>query len=424
MPYIKPISGHTGLAGARRYLTRKQRALAADYLNLDAPIRGFTGDMPDYDRYDWAQVMDAHRHAAGNDTPWKGRACRTYKHYVVSPDPEDALDLPHLRELTMAWVRENFDAYEVAVVYHDDNANHIPHAHVVVNNTNLDTGRRLQDPDPRALKRSMQVLAQERNLHYFRDDDGGERNRFSDRSRPTTLQQTYLRRAEVELQQKGRYSWVADIRGRVAIARNVAMNEAEFRAVLEQLGVSVADNSPKAARPDWIYSLADHDTRRISGEKLGLSYGREAVLIRMERGGVHLDDANERRLVAIAREAYNVTDLDELHTVAAMIGVNERYAVRCMDDYDRVITRLEAQKPCNKRDVQLAEVVAAKDTALRWDLLPRSITAAPSDEGRTRRTSSQRTARIHRDRSAETRETARTHDTERSTQQHRGDESR
>lgn len=40
-------------------------------------------------------------------------------------------------------MRENFGNYEVAVVYHDDNERRIPHAHVVVNNTNLNTGHRL-----------------------------------------------------------------------------------------------------------------------------------------------------------------------------------------------------------------------------------------------------------------------------------------
>jgi len=35
MPIIKPVSGHTGCAGVRRYLIRQDRALGADYLNLD-----------------------------------------------------------------------------------------------------------------------------------------------------------------------------------------------------------------------------------------------------------------------------------------------------------------------------------------------------------------------------------------------------
>ena len=50
----------------------------------------------------------------------------------------------------------------MSIVYHDDNENGIPHAHVVVNNTNVVTGRRLQDPDPKELKLPLQRMAYER----------------------------------------------------------------------------------------------------------------------------------------------------------------------------------------------------------------------------------------------------------------------
>lgn len=39
MPLLKPISGHTSCRGIYRYLTKDDRALAADYLNLDVPER-------------------------------------------------------------------------------------------------------------------------------------------------------------------------------------------------------------------------------------------------------------------------------------------------------------------------------------------------------------------------------------------------
>jgi len=37
MPLLKPISSHTFCKGACRYPTKDGRALASDYLNLDAP---------------------------------------------------------------------------------------------------------------------------------------------------------------------------------------------------------------------------------------------------------------------------------------------------------------------------------------------------------------------------------------------------
>lgn len=64
--------------------------------------------------------------------------------------------------LTVEWASEHFPDHQVAIVYHDDNEGRIPHAHVVVNNTSLETGRRLQVPDPLELNRSFQQLEAER----------------------------------------------------------------------------------------------------------------------------------------------------------------------------------------------------------------------------------------------------------------------
>lgn len=310
MPILKPISGHTSCSGVYRYLTKDSRALARDYLNLDAPEEG---------EFDWAAVMDGTRHAYRNDVPWGNRPARTYKHYVVSPDPEDSIDLERLRELTLAWAEESFPDYEVAIVYHDDNEGRIPHAHVVVNNTNLATGRRLQDPDPRALKHRLQAMAKSRNLH---DLDTQEKERFGKRLPPPTMQRDYVRRAERELAVSGEYSWVADIRARVGIARSIARSEGEFRSVLSAIGVTVSDNSPRAARRDWIYSLEGHPTWRVSGERMGLGYGRESLTRAFSLGAAgHLSDASERRVYEIAKSAYEVGDMAELKRLSDAVGV-------------------------------------------------------------------------------------------------------
>ena len=61
---LKTITGHTSARDICRYLTRKNRALASDYINIDVPegVREF----------DWAETMDATRRAYGNDLPWRG----------------------------------------------------------------------------------------------------------------------------------------------------------------------------------------------------------------------------------------------------------------------------------------------------------------------------------------------------------------
>ena len=312
MPLLKPISGHTSCRGVYRYLTKNERALAADYLNLDVPEREDTA-------FDWATAMDGTRASWRNDTPWGGRPCRTYKHYVLSPDPKDHVGLDALRELTVAWAREHFVDYEVAIVYHDDNAGRIPHAHVVVNNTNIATGRRLQDPDPEELKHSLQRMAKERGLSDF--DSAEERASTRGRVRSRTLQAEHVRRAEREIAEKGGYSWVADIRTRIRIARSVTRSEDEFRGLLKSLGVEVEDNSAKARRRDWVFSLSGHPTWRVSGESLGLGYGRESLMRGFSLGAAgHIADAGERRVAGLARSAVELGDLSELERLSEALA--------------------------------------------------------------------------------------------------------
>lgn len=331
---LKTIAGHTSARGICRYLTRKNRALASDYINIDAP-----DPVHPEMSFDWARVMDSTRRAFGNDLPWRGKRVRTYKHYVVSPDPRDGIGLEALRELATTWAAEHFSEYEVAIVYHDDNARGIPHAHVVVNNTNIETGRRLQDPDPKALAASLQDIAERQGISALRPPEpsgvAARAQRRNPRRAPETCRSEYVRRAERELAERGEYSWTADIRARVRIARTVARSEVEFRSVLSSMGVTVTDNSPKAQRRDWIYALADHPSRRISGERMGLAYGRERLEPLLRSGGIRrLEDAGERAIAAIAKRAVEVGDMSELARLSDAVALIEASRARCLVDLD------------------------------------------------------------------------------------------
>ena len=114
--------------------------------------------------------MNELRALFGNGEPYRGKPAITYRHYIVSPDPADKIDLDRLRELAVAWTQKHFGDYQVAIVYHDDNEHHIPHAHIVVNNTNVETGRRLHVPQPKELNRDLQQMARERGLGYLADE--------------------------------------------------------------------------------------------------------------------------------------------------------------------------------------------------------------------------------------------------------------
>lgn len=342
---LKTISGHTSARGIFRYLTKKNRALATDLINIDAP-----GPEQPGRPLDWARAMDSTRRAFGNDLPWRGKRVRTYKHYVVSPDPRDGISLEALRELAVSWAAEHFGDHEVAVVCHDDNQNGIPHAHVVVNNTNLETGRRLQDPDPKALAASLQRMAEERGLRALKppvpEGVAARAERRSPRARPATYRGEYARRAEKEILGRGDYSWTADIRARVRVARAAARSEEEFRGILASLGVTVSDNSPKAPRRDWVYALAEHPTRRMSGERLGLSYGRERLEPMLRAGGVGgLSSEGGRRAADIARRAVEVGNLEELGLLSEAVALIEASRATSLADLEAFAARNPSAGP-------------------------------------------------------------------------------
>lgn len=175
MPILKPISGHGSTGGIRRYLEKGGRALARDLFNLSYDERdaGALGEDAK-EACAWDAEMDATRAAFGTDAPWRGKPARTFKHFVLSPDPGDDIDLATLRELACSWALRHFDDHEIAIVYHDDNARGIPHAHIVVNNANLRTGYRMQTQHPEDLNRDLQDMARERGLSGLSNDRAPE----------------------------------------------------------------------------------------------------------------------------------------------------------------------------------------------------------------------------------------------------------
>lgn len=265
MGIVKAISGHTGARGVMRYLERDGRALAHDFLNIGAPIEGWEGDLPRYGACNWAAEMDSVREAAGNGRAWRGRAARTWKHYVLSPDPGSRVDLATLRGLAVEWASEHFPDHQVAIVYHDDNEGRIPHAHVVINNTSLETGRRLQVPDPLELNRSFQRLEAERGLPHLSNEP---------LARPTA--RARRSRGERAAEARGERSWVADIRTRADVARALAASPAEYRSLLAAMGVELAD----AASTIWrrrARSLAALDGMAAAAERAGRRGEAEAL---------------------------------------------------------------------------------------------------------------------------------------------------
>ena len=333
MPILKPISGHGSTGGIRRYLEKGGRALARDLFNLSYDERdaGALGEDAK-EACAWDAEMDATRAAFGTDAPWRGKPARTFKHFVLSPDPGDDIDLATLRELACSWALRHFGDHEIAIVYHDDNARGIPHAHIVVNNANLRTGYRMQTQHPEDLNRDLQDMARERGLSGLSNDRAPE-SPSKARGRagaggPRSRRSVYLGRAEKEIMRSGGYSWVGDIRARVALAKTTARDEAEFFGILDALGVHVADNSAKARRDDWVFSLAEEPSKKVTGERLGFVYGKEMLRRRFEREGAYRPtDASAARIREAAERALELNDLSELSRLSSALETCAKFGL-------------------------------------------------------------------------------------------------
>ena len=194
---------------------------------------------------------------------------------------------------------------------------------------------------------------------------------------PKSMQVEYTRRSEVQLKEQGKYSWVADIRARVKVARSVAHSEAEFRSLLDELGVQVRNNSTKAARADWIFSLADAPSRRVSGEKLGLAYGRESLLRRFDDSlKSMLPKAYEERLADIVKQAVAIDDLAQLQRLSDAVTLIERGQIKSSVALDVFMRRPYERKAWN--DLTQEEAASASKFIHQEKMLPFRTPGKPS----------------------------------------------
>lgn len=342
MPILKPISGHGTVAGIRRYLEKENRAMGRDVLNL--PLDGEwvcenRGERKIF--VEWDAEMDTTREAYGTNKDWRGMKARTFKHFVISPDPADNIDLDKLRALSHKWVEANFPKHEVAIVYHEDSENHIPHAHIVVNNANLETGYRMHTDHPEDLNRELQDMARELGLTGLSNVMPKKGGRSATPESARTHQGIYFGRAEKELLNAGDYSWVADIRARVALAKNTSRSETEFFEALHRLGIEVADNSAKARRDDWIFALSDQPSKKVSGERLGYTFGKQMLTSRFDRqGAYHPTPKSEGEIRRRAIGAVALNDLQDLSRLSAVLETCAKFDIKYLEDFDSRLAAL------------------------------------------------------------------------------------
>lgn len=393
MPLLKPISGHNSTKNVVHYCTKKQRALAADYVNCCEVNR--QGERV------WEQ-MDNLRRDCGNDRPIKtkdkfGNAvhkrARTYEHIVLSPDPRDNISLDGLREITLDWTEKYFGDYQCAIYYHDDNENGIMHAHVIVNNTNLLTGRRVSrevagrrwhdmvdDLQDMARERGLRAFTQTKaNVDEAKESDGPS---FVSETPFKTSQRNYGTKIERDIESTGRFSWKADIRQRIRCAYLLSSDADEFLEACGRFGLSVNPSKRKRQRMDWVFTHPVKETWRVSGARLGSDWSYYAIVRRLSfdaaTGRPHPTKAMREALLRSVEQGYKdngstligITDDFTItaQRVADMLALCAAYDIRSLADFDGAAAsapdRADALRDAKKVAVSLEYLPDDRDKAL------------------------------------------------------------
>lgn len=257
---------------ARGLLVEKGRALAEDFLNV-----------PPGRQNEWGRHMDFTRKATllygESETSVK------YHHYIISPDPKDGVDLDRLRELSLGFAKRTFPNCQVAIVYHDDNTNGIPHAHLIVNNVDLETGLRLKisGSDFKANFRALQEDCKSLNLsaatlNVDREPEARKPFRTAERS---------YSKEEIGAIRLNDYSRKDDIASRVSVASRIARSQEEFERMLRKSGLTVTKR-----KGEYLFGLGyknrkgEDRTFTVYGSTIGSAYTLRSITARIQRNEI------------------------------------------------------------------------------------------------------------------------------------------
>lgn len=430
MVYLKPISGHTSVKGVQKYLEKNDRSLALDLINV------FPQEfLPSH--LSWSEQMDETRDLYDNNDSTNGRRVRTYNHYILSPDPKDNINLEQLREFATAWAERFFGDFEVAIVYHDDNESGVIHAHIVVNNTNIYTGTRLApyltNNKVKEISRVTQEMALERGFHYFDkdldhidigcdlskvpvlskeaimqlNDSSQEQLSLAAVFAPEDLRSTTslehglierkarLTKKEIELQERGTWSWKQDLRDRIVVSVSLSTNESDFISKCNDLGVDVQ----YAKNSDFLFIHPERETWRVKGHNLGIDYSRSAILRQIGidvAGGVskpsndqykqfikHFQALTEGKVRTIAyvdnKSSIPISD------IARAYEINRKYDISSDLDYSLALMSV-AHDPVATQDIEFAQNISAKTKYIATSKTQTNRSALESNSSQTRST--------------------------------------
>lgn len=206
---------------------------------------------------------------------WGKEGGRPYYHFVVSPAPEDGVTHEACADLAQAWVEECFPGAQWVIAIHDDNRNHVTHAHVVVNSVHPETGRKIHvdNGESDAIAAVLQRLCRERGLTPMMDN--ARRKRLAHELAGGVaehLAPQAMSAAERAMRDRGQASWsyVATVRDAVDEAVRVAVSWEELMARLRARGIEC-----KETRRGMTFTILDfrgQGARRVASRSLGGAY--------------------------------------------------------------------------------------------------------------------------------------------------------
>lgn len=289
----------------------------------------------------------------GNDKDYHGKKAITYCHYVIAPDPKDFEGkdpkemLAKVRRCATNWARRCFPDQQWIIVYHNDSACGNTHAHVIVGNTNVLTGRRCQ-VSRRDIEEQRRVLNEEdrkAGLSALADRPRVAENALNERNVkrrergecevPKTVSSRQTTQREVmtkaERYMRDGQSWKARLRQIVDECAWESDSFAGFQRLLRFYGCTAT-----VTRSGQItYTIGD---RRCSAKKLGLMYQTDFLAsqfmdLRFTKAGWAAERGHWRQVRDAGLRVPKVTDedLEGLFPKMEALGIyNDRSAASCV----------------------------------------------------------------------------------------------
>ena len=303
MPFLKTLSGGGGSCkqvddylsfghrSAEDHEERMEKYLAGDKSASRSMAFGHSPGLPDTP-YGWHKVMDATRKRFGKDKPpeWfenKRRSnpdlvWRNYYQWVLSPDPRDRASAEEVGQLAQEWCERIWPAdrgWQWIWSVHDDNANGVMHAHVILNAVNSSNGLKAQitPEDSDNMARVAQEIAREHGMGTLPDLSERRKAMREGRQAPT-IQSVRMSAAERSLRRRGRRSWVAEIRDAIdeSIANSSDWDEFVERFEAEGFTVEWSRRGIGYRHPD----SGGHD-KKVLASSLGSNYDEFGIRARL-----------------------------------------------------------------------------------------------------------------------------------------------